>query len=52
MTLSRTIFDLKKLNLHFYLFYQELAWEPNVAQRTHNYSHHLPALGRKSTHPT
>ena len=27
--------------------YQELAWEPSVAQVTHSYSHHFPALGLK-----
>ena len=27
--------------------YQELAWEPSVAQGTHSYSRRLLALGRK-----
>ena len=27
--------------------YQELAWEPSVAQVTHCYSRRLPTLGRK-----
>ena len=38
---------LDKINIfnHFSLY--KLAWEPSIAQSTHNYSSRLPALGRK-----